>query len=61
MKMFLGIDGGGTKTECVLADESGAVVARVSGPGTNLRRTTADELRRILAECKENLRSQVQD
>ena len=61
MKFFLGIDGGGTKTECVLAEESGAVVARTSGPGTNLRRTTADELRRILAECEKELRTQAKN
>jgi N-acetylglucosamine kinase-like BadF-type ATPase len=61
MKMFLGIDGGGSKTECVLMDESGVVQARALGPGTNLRRTSADELRRIITKCREDLRSQVQD
>src|SRR5262245_23309428 len=33
MRYVLGFDGGGTKTECVLMDESGAILARSrSGP-----------------------------
>jgi len=58
MGFYLGIDGGGTKTECVLADESGAVVARRIGDGANLRRTSATELRATLSECLEALRQQ---
>lgn len=35
---FLGFDGGGTKTECVLADSSGTVLARAfGGPSNPLR------------------------
>ena len=35
---FVGLDGGGTKTECVLADAEGRVVARaVAGPSNPLR------------------------
>jgi N-acetylglucosamine kinase-like BadF-type ATPase len=49
MALFLGIDGGGTKIECVLADEAGEIVARASGAGANLRRVSADELRELLA------------
>lgn len=38
MSFRLGIDGGGTKTECVLADESGTILARaVAGPSNLLR------------------------
>lgn len=58
MAFFLGIDGGGTKTECVLADEAGAVVARARGDGANLRRTSTTELRATLSECLEALRQQ---
>ncbi len=32
----LGIDGGGTKTVCLLADAQGAIVSEGRGPGTNL-------------------------
>ena len=33
----LGIDAGGTKTVCQLADETGAIVAESRGPGANLQ------------------------
>ncbi len=35
MKCVLGFDGGGTKTECVVLNEAGAVVARGKGPASN--------------------------
>jgi N-acetylglucosamine kinase-like BadF-type ATPase len=38
MRLVLGIDGGGTKTDCVLMDESGAILARArSGPSNPMR------------------------
>jgi N-acetylglucosamine kinase-like BadF-type ATPase len=38
MRFVLGLDGGGTKTDCVLMDESGAVLARSqAGPSNPLR------------------------
>src|SRR5580692_8182674 len=38
MRFVLGFDGGGTKTDCVLMDESGAVMARSqAGPSNPLR------------------------
>ena len=42
----LGIDAGGTKTVCLLADAQGAIVAEGRGPGANLH--TAGELAVIL-------------
>ena len=57
MGFVLGIDGGGTKIDCALADEGGEVLARATGPGANLRRTTPDELRRALAACFDSLRA----
>ena len=56
MAFFLGIDGGGSKTECVLANESGAVLARATGPGSNLRRASAEDLQQHLRETLEALR-----
>jgi N-acetylglucosamine kinase len=35
MKCVLGLDGGGTKTECVVLNEAGAIVARATGPPSN--------------------------
>ena len=40
---YLGIDGGGSKTEVVIADESGFVLSRVHGPGINLHNLPLDE------------------
>src|SRR5208282_1613605 len=38
MRFVLGFDGGGTKTDCALMDESGAVLARSqAGPSNPLR------------------------
>lgn len=56
MSFFLGIDGGGSKTECVLADAAGAVLARARGGGTNLRRVPPARLHATLADCLEQLR-----
>lgn len=35
MKYYLGIDGGGTKTKCVLADENLGIRSSITGPATN--------------------------
>src|ERR1700730_11477056 len=49
----LGIDAGGTKTVCLLADSRGAVVSEGRGPGANLH--TAGELavEKVLHEVME--------
>lgn len=56
MNTFLGIDGGGSKTECVLMDDAGTVLGRALGRGRNLRQAQAEELREILAACLAELR-----
>ncbi len=35
MTFKIGVDGGGTKTECILVDEAGTIVARHLAPGCN--------------------------
>jgi N-acetylglucosamine kinase-like BadF-type ATPase len=35
MKYQVGVDGGGTKTECILVDDAGRIVARHLAPGCN--------------------------
>lgn len=35
MKVVLGFDGGGTKTECVVLNEQGEFIARAKGPASN--------------------------
>jgi N-acetylglucosamine kinase-like BadF-type ATPase len=58
MRYVLGFDGGGTKTECVLMDESGAVVARSRSGASNVVNVGAEAAAAALAEAgKEALRS----
>ena len=35
MSYKIGVDGGGTKTECILVDPQGEIVARRLAPGSN--------------------------
>ncbi|HEY9595580.1 MAG TPA: BadF/BadG/BcrA/BcrD ATPase family protein [Spirochaetia bacterium] len=53
MTYFLGVDGGGTKTACVVGDESGAVLGAATGPGSNHQTVGAAQteavLRRVVA------------
>lgn len=56
MSFFLGIDGGGSKIECVLADDAGAVLARALGDGANLGRISAGDLQAKLSACTQELK-----
>lgn len=47
----IGVDGGGTKTECILVDESGAVVARQIAPGSNPNVVGPDQARLIVTDA----------
>ncbi len=57
MTYRIGVDGGGTKTECILIDETGTVVGRHLAPGCNpnvagpeqARLTVSDALCRLIA------------
>lgn len=58
MQYFLGIDGGGTKTECVLLDESGGFVGQSrSGPSNQTRIGFDAAKESLLAGVEEILRS----
>jgi N-acetylglucosamine kinase-like BadF-type ATPase len=56
----IGVDGGGTKTECILVDDSGQVIARRIAPGSNpsvagteqSRLIVIDALRGLLGEAR---------
>jgi N-acetylglucosamine kinase-like BadF-type ATPase len=50
----LGIDAGGTKTVCLLADEAGRVRASARGPGANLQSLGELEVEKVLHEVMEN-------
>ena len=47
----IGVDGGGTKTECILIDASGAVVARHVAPGCNPNVAGPEAARAVVEEA----------
>ena len=49
----LGIDAGGTKTVCLLADEQGAVIAEGRGPGANLHAAGELAVEKVLHQVME--------
>jgi len=51
MKCVLGFDGGGTKTECVLMDETGAILARSRSGASNAVNVGAQASAAALAEA----------
>ena len=48
--LVLGLDAGGSKTVCQLADGSGAVLNEVRGPGANLTSLGEDGVERVLGD-----------
>ncbi len=57
MAWKIGVDGGGTKTECILVDPSGAIAARHTGPGCSPSLVGAARAREIAAAVLHELRS----
>src|SRR5580700_3978457 len=53
--MKIGVDGGGTKTECILTDARGRVLARHSAPGCNPSVTGPERAREILRSALRGL------
>ncbi len=51
MTYRIGLDGGGTKTECILIDETGVVVARHLVPGCNPNVAGPDQARLIVTDA----------
>jgi N-acetylglucosamine kinase len=49
----LGIDAGGTKTVCLLADGAGRIIAEARGPGANLQAVGELEVEKVLHEVME--------
>ena len=47
----IGVDGGGTKTECILVDARGEIVARLLAPGCNPSQAGPEQARAILTEA----------
>jgi glucosamine kinase len=57
MAWKIGVDGGGTKTECILVDPSGAIVARHTGLGCSPSLVGAPRAKEIAAEVLEAVRA----
>ncbi len=51
MTFKIGIDGGATKTECILIDDTGSVVARHVAPGSNPSIAGADQARLVVTDA----------
>jgi N-acetylglucosamine kinase-like BadF-type ATPase len=58
MNFKIGVDGGGTKTECVLVDRDGTVVAVHVGAGCNPSIVGAEQARSIVTAALNSLRAQ---
>jgi N-acetylglucosamine kinase-like BadF-type ATPase len=50
----LGIDAGGTKTVCLLADGEGRIIAEARGPGANLQASGELEVEKVLHQVMED-------
>lgn len=51
MTYKIGVDGGGTKTECILIDDTGAILARHIAPGCNPSVAGAEQARLIITDA----------
>src|SRR3954464_1848991 len=51
MPYKIGVDGGGTKTECILVDARGEIVARHLAPGCNPSVVGAEQARLIVTDA----------
>ncbi|MBX3750805.1 MAG: ATPase [Opitutaceae bacterium] len=58
MSLRIGIDGGGSKTELILVDESGAIIAQHIGPGCNPSLLGPDKARATLVDALQHLLAQ---
>jgi glucosamine kinase len=58
MKLMIGVDGGGTKTELILVDAEGRTLASHVGPGCNPSQIGPDKARGMLAAALETLLAQ---
>lgn len=60
MSLMIGVDGGGTKTELILVDAEGKILAGHVGPGCNPSQIGPDKARTLLAEALAALLTQSQ-
>lgn len=61
-KRYIGIDGGGTKTVCIIGDEYGHILAVCRGEGSNVKSTHWPEVQRIVMDLiRETLAASASD
>ncbi|HEU5140104.1 MAG TPA: ROK family protein [Bacillales bacterium] len=57
-KRFIGIDGGGTKTTCVVGNEKGEILDVVHGQSSNIRSSSLDQVKQALLDVIRNAMNQ---
>ncbi|MDF2067829.1 BadF/BadG/BcrA/BcrD ATPase family protein [Bacillus sp. Cr_A10] len=55
---FIGVDGGGTKTVCVIGDNSGRIISKIVGKGSNIKSTKPENVRIQILELLNTLLKQ---
>lgn len=55
---FIGVDGGGTKTSCVIGDSSGRIISTIIGKGSNIKSTQPEKVRIHVFELLNSLLKQ---
>ncbi|HEX6923693.1 MAG TPA: ROK family protein [Bacillales bacterium] len=50
VKRFIGIDGGGTKTTCVIGNENGQILGIAHGKSSNIRSRSLDQVKQALLD-----------
>ncbi len=59
MKYYIGIDGGGTKTNCVIADAEGNILSKCTGGHSNFLIYGTDEVSQVIFELIQKCLSQL--
>ncbi|MEX2460655.1 MAG: BadF/BadG/BcrA/BcrD ATPase family protein [Paenibacillaceae bacterium] len=54
-KRFIGIDGGGTKTVCILGDQNGCILAVRRGESSNVKSRSWEDVKRVLFSLIQNV------
>lgn len=55
MKYYIGIDGGGTKTQYAIADECGHILCTHEGKGSSYKQSSAEEISIMLKNTIEKI------
>jgi N-acetylglucosamine kinase-like BadF-type ATPase len=57
---FIGIDGGGTKTTCVIGDETGKIQATAAGKSGNIQSKPVDEVKDVVLQLIDDVTAQTE-